>query len=240
MLQVQGLSAGYGAIRVLHEVSFTVGPGQIVALVGPNGAGKTTLMSCLAGLHAASAGAVLLDGRQVTNLPAERLVRMGISLVPEGRQVFAPLTVRENLFLGGFHSSPWQTRSLREGLTRVLSLFPQLERLMDRAAGALSGGEQQMLAIGRALMSSPRYLLLDEASLGLAPLVVRKILATLQLLRSELNLGVLLVEQNARAALQVADHVVVLEGGRVVLAGPPDEVGRSAAMQDAYLGRGVS
>lgn len=236
MLQVRGLEAGYGPIQVLHGIDLTLLPGRITALIGPNGAGKTTLMSCLAGIQAPRGGSVVLDGKAVTGLGAERLVRRGVSLVPERRQVFDTLSVRENLNLGGYHRSRWSTRPLRGALERVLALFPPLLPMLDRAAGSLSGGEQQMLAIGRALMAEPRYLLLDEASLGLAPLMVRQILKTLSRLRDEQGLGILLVEQNARAALRIADDVVVLEGGRVVLTGSPDQVSRDPAMQAAYLG----
>jgi branched-chain amino acid transport system ATP-binding protein len=236
MLQVEGLDAYHGRIQALQGVGFTARPGEITAILGANGAGKSTLMSCLAGLHAPSAGRVLLEGQEVTGLPAEEVVRRGICLVPERRQVFDGLTVRENLMLGAY--------SRRKGLDfggeieRVLRVFPALADKLGRLAGTLSGGEQQMLAIGRGLMAGPRVLLIDEMSLGLAPLIIQEILRILARLREESGTTILLVEQNARAALKIADRALVLERGRVVLEGRPEELLRDERVQAAYLGKG--
>jgi branched-chain amino acid transport system ATP-binding protein len=232
MLEVAGLFAGYGGPDVLSDLSLRVQAGEIVAVVGTNGAGKTTLLNTVAGLIKPSAGAVRLDGAEIDGRPAERVVRAGLSLVPEGRQVIAPLSVEDNLRVGAYSRRGGGARTT---LTEIYDRFPRLRERRSQPAGLLSGGEQQMLAIGRALMAGPRILLLDEPSMGLAPLVVMEILALLADLNS-LGLAILLVEQNARKALSLAGRGYVLEGGRLVLEGPAAELAKSPAVVDAYLG----
>src|SRR5450631_2899165 len=216
MLAVDGLTTSYGAIEALRDVSFTVADGSITAVLGANGAGKTTLLRSMTGLVKPQAGTVRYDGTDLLDLPVEDVVRHGVAHVPEGRSVVKELTVDENLRLGGVWRSDRPDR--RRALDEVYELFPQLTERRRRAAFTLSGGESQMLAIGRALMSRPRVLLLDEPSLGLAPLVVASIMRLLRTLTQTEQLTVLLVEQNARTALSIADRAVVLYLGRVVLA----------------------
>jgi branched-chain amino acid transport system ATP-binding protein len=215
MLEVRDLRLSYGRIRALQGVSLVVRPGQIVTLVGPNGAGKSSLLRTVAGVHRPQGGSVHHRGRRIDGERVEALVRRGIVLVPEGRATLRHLTVRENLVLGAYVRRDGEVQA---DLRRVLGRFPQLEERLDRKAGTLSGGEQQMLAIGRALMARPGLLLLDEPSLGLAPLVVASIFRTIRELRDE-GVTILLVEQNARQALQLADHAYVLETGSIVLEG---------------------
>jgi branched-chain amino acid transport system ATP-binding protein len=215
MLEVHDLHLSYGRIRALQGVSLVVRPGQIVTLVGPNGAGKSSLLRTVAGVHRPQGGSVHHMGRRIDGEPAEALVRRGIVLVPEGRATLRHLTVRENLLLGAYVRRDGE---IQADLGRVLGRFPQLGERLDRKAGTLSGGEQQMLAIGRALMARPRLLLLDEPSLGLAPLVVASIFRTIRELRDE-GVTILLVEQNAKQALELADHAYVLETGSIVLEG---------------------
>jgi branched-chain amino acid transport system ATP-binding protein len=232
LLSVSGLSVHYGGIRAVRSVALEVEPGEAVAILGPNGAGKTTLLRSLAGLERPAEGTVELVGRDVTGAGAERLVRAGIALVPEGRGVFADLSVRDNLLLGAYHR-----RSRTEGLDDVLSLFPILRDRARQRAGTLSGGEQQMLAIGRALMARPKLLLLDEPSLGLAPLAIRQVVDRLLDLRAR-GTTILLVEQNIRAALRVATRGYLLRRGEVVLAGTSDELRQAPGVAAAYLGAG--
>ncbi|HEY5999960.1 MAG TPA: ABC transporter ATP-binding protein [bacterium] len=239
MLKVRNLEAGYGPIRVLRQVSLHVSAGEIVTLIGANGAGKSTLLRALAGLLDPQGGEVLLDGGSIRGLPAERVVDRGIALVPEGRQVFGAMTVRENLLLGGYVAAR-RGRGRGEGtaaLERVYGLFPVLRERNTQLAGTLSGGEQQMLAMGRALMTDPRLLMMDEPSMGLAPLVVRDIFKAVSRLREE-GRTVLLVEQNARAALRVADRGYVIENGRLVLEGESGFLLSDREVQRAYLGKG--
>jgi branched-chain amino acid transport system ATP-binding protein len=239
MLKVRNLEAGYGALKVLRQVSLHVSAGEIVTLIGANGAGKSTLLRALAGLLAPRGGEVLFDGASIRGLPAQRVVGLGIALVPEGRQVFAAMSVEENLVLGGYVAA----RRGRDGegttraLERVYVLFPILRERSAQLAGTLSGGEQQMLAMGRALMTDPRLLMMDEPSMGLAPLVVRDIFRAIQRLREE-GRTVLLVEQNARAALRIADRGYVIETGRLVLEGEAGFLLRDREVQRAYLGKG--
>jgi branched-chain amino acid transport system ATP-binding protein len=230
MLAVRGLEVAYGRVPVLRGVDLRVERGELVTLVGPNGAGKTTLLRAITGLVPVRAGAVSFAGRVITGWPCEAVVGLGIAMVPEGREVFGPLTVRENLALGAY-SRPRRARrvSLPSDLARVLELFPALGARLDQAAATLSGGEQQMLAVGRALMAHPRLLLLDEPSVGLAPLVVGEIFRALRDLKAE-GLTMLLVEQNARAAFRVADRGYVLSPGGVIA-----EAGaRAGATRAAY------
>jgi len=218
MLSVRGLDVFYGRVRALDGVDLDVAPGELVTLVGPNGAGKSTLLRAITGLVPVRAGTIALDGIPLAGAAAETIVRRGVAMVPEGRELFGALSVRENLALGAW-ATPRRERRIDEGLERVLALFPALGPRIHQAAATLSGGEQQMVAIGRALMARPRLLLLDEPSVGLAPLVVRDIFAVLRSLK-EAGLTMLLVEQNARAAFRIADRGYVLRpGGRIARAG---------------------
>jgi len=237
LLEVRGLSARYGAVAALRDVSLDVRAGELVALIGANGAGKSTLLRTIAGLMAPTAGRVALEGRDVTGQPPEAILRAGIALVPERRRVFADLTVLDNLELGGYalpRGGDFRRR-LDAGVDEAYRLFPVLHRRRAQLAGTLSGGEQQMLAIGRALMSRPRLLLCDEPSLGLAPLIVQEIMRLLAALR-EAGTTILLVEQNARMALRAADRAYVLETGSVVLAGSGAELLDNDELKAAYLG----
>ena len=232
-----GLSARYGAVAALRDVSLEVRAGELVALIGANGAGKSTLLRAIAGLVAPAAGRVALDGRDVTGQAPEAMIRAGVALVPERRRVFAPLTVLDNLELGGYalpRGRDFRSR-LEAGVEEAYRLFPVLRRRRDQLAGTLSGGEQQMLAIGRALMTRPRLLLCDEPSLGLAPLVVAEIMRLLSTLR-EAGTTILLVEQNARMALRSADRAYVLEVGSVVLSGAATDLLEDDQLKAAYLG----
>ena len=231
MLHVEALHSGYGRIEVLHGVSLDVAKGEIVTLIGANGAGKTTLMHAIAGVQP-STGTIRFEGEGIARVPAHLRVARGVSLVPEGRQLFAPLSVRDNLTLG--------TRSRKggdaaRGLERVCTLFPMLAEMMEIAAGALSGGQQQMLAIGRALMAEPRMLLLDEPSMGLAPNIVDQVLSAIRALKAD-GLTILLVEQNAGAALAIADRAYVLETGRIALSGRAADIMTDRRVREAYLG----
>jgi branched-chain amino acid transport system ATP-binding protein len=230
LLDVRALAVSHGQIEVLHEVSLTVGEGEIVAVIGPNGSGKTTLLRTLAGVLRPRRGTVTLDGRPLGGEPAWRVVRHGIALVPEGRRIFADQSVRANLELGA------ASHGRLDALPAVLDRFPALRERLDAAAGALSGGQQQMLAIARGLMSRPRLLLLDEPSLGLAPRLVRETLETVRAIRAD-GVGVLLVEQLAALALEVADRGYVLDRGRLVAQGAARELAADPRIVRAYLGR---
>jgi branched-chain amino acid transport system ATP-binding protein len=237
MLKILNLEAGYGALRVLKGISLHVSPGEIVTVIGANGAGKTTLLQTIAGIVRARAGAVEFDKRQIHRDPSERIVERGCCLVPEGRHVFSTMTVRENLILGSFcRRHKENSRSIHETLEQVYHLFGILKERANQLAGTLSGGQQQMLAIGRALMSQPRLLMLDEPSLGVAPLVVKDIYKTIVNLKHH-GLTILLVEQNARAALAVADRGYVIETGQIVLQGTARQLCDSPEVQRAYLGK---
>jgi len=232
MLQVEELETAYGPIRALDRVSFEVEQGSITAVLGANGAGKTSLLRTLSGLVRARAGRVRLDGRNIGQLPVERIVRLGIAHVPEGRGVIAELSVEDNLRLGGL----WHGGGGRDGLAGVYETFPRLAERGAQPASTLSGGERQMLVIGRALMSKPRLLLLDEPSLGLAPIVAAQIMRLVRDLRRDTGLTVLLVEQNAKAALSVADRGIVLSLGRIVADDDPGTLAADDALRHAYLG----
>lgn len=232
MLEVMDLHAAYGGVEALHGVSLTLGAGQIVTVIGPNGAGKTTLLNAIMGVQP-SRGAVHLAGRDLGRLPVERRVHAGLALVPEKRELFGSMPVEDNLRLGAFRHSAAQART---GLDEAYALFPRLRERRRQLAGTLSGGERQMLAMGRALMGRPDVLMLDEPSLGLAPLIVREIFAIIAGLRAS-GRAVLLVEQNARAALQIADYGYVLETGRITLSGPAAELAGDARVVETYLGR---
>lgn len=235
MLRVDHLSVSYGAVRALDDVSLAVPRGEVTAVLGANGAGKSTMLRTLAGLVKPKGGAVELDGRALTGMGPEDIVRAGMALVPEGRSTIPELTVEENLRLGGM----WRASAQRqESLDRVFALFPVLAERRRRRAHTLSGGERQQLAIGRALMCDPTCLLLDEPSLGLAPLIVTQILELVHGLAVESNLAVLLVEQNAVTALRVARTGIVLNLGQIVKIGPADVIAADEELRHAYLGIG--
>jgi branched-chain amino acid transport system ATP-binding protein len=238
MLVVEDLHAGYGLSEVLVGTSLAVEAGAVVALIGANGAGKTTTMRAISGLLAPTRGRVLLDGAPVQGLGAARIARLGLAHAPEGRKVFGPLSVEDNLLLGAWVRLP-RFFGFRGGaakdLARVYELFPRLRDRRNQSAGTLSGGEQQMLAIGRALMARPKVMLLDEPSMGLAPVIVQEVFRTIRRLKEE-GMTMLLVEQFARAALEVADHAYVMEQGRVVIQGTPAELSRDERVLAAYLG----
>ncbi len=233
-LAADDLHVAYGNIRALRGVSLAVAAGTICAVVGANGAGKTTTLNAICGLRALTQGRVMLDGRDVTAVPPHDLVPLGLVQVPEGRRVFSRLTVRENLRMGAYRRrSPGG--ELAADLDRVLGLFPRLQERMSQLAGTLSGGEQQMLAMGRALMSKPRTLLMDEPSMGLAPQIVDQVFETI-LAINKLGVTILLVEQNAFMALEIAQMAYVLHSGEIVLSGPGPELLDSDAVREAYLG----
>ncbi len=232
-LEIDGLEVAYGRTLALRGVSIVVGEGQVVCLIGANGAGKTTAMRAISGLVRPRAGRVRFGGADITGQAAHRIAAAGLRQVPEGRQCFAELTVAENLALGAY-LVPGRAEVARRQ-DGVLARFPRLRERLRQLAGSMSGGEQQMLAIGRALMGAPRLLLLDEPSMGLAPLFVEEIFAIVAALKAE-GTTILLVEQNASAALDVADHAYVLETGRIVLSGPAAEVARNPGVAAAYLG----
>ncbi len=238
LLEVSGIVTRRGGVEILHGIDLEVDAAEVLALIGPNGAGKSTLLGTLAGLYPPAAGQIRLAGDTLTGLPAEQMVRRGVCLVPERRQIFNAMTVQQNLILGGYHRY-WQDRKgVLADVARLLRLFPLLAEMLHRPGGHLSGGEQQMLAIGRGLMARPRILLLDEPSLGLAPRVVREIMQTLRNLRQREGLTVILVEQNVRAAMMIADRVGVMERGRIVLRGRPAELLSHPGVRSAYLGKG--
>lgn len=232
MLEVTGLASRYGRIPALRGIDLHVGEGELVALVGANGAGKTTLLRSLSGVQPVSAGRVCFQGAEITTASPNRRVRLGIVQVPEGRQMFGPLSVEDNLRLGAFLRSRTEAEQASE---RVYAMFPALKDKRRQAASTLSGGQQQMLAIGRGLMAAPKLLLLDEPSMGLAPRLVEEIFACVRALK-EGSTTIFLVDQNARAALAVADRAYVLETGRVVLAGTGAELLGNEQVQEAYLG----
>ena len=236
MLRIRNLEAGYGKLRVLKNISMHVDAGEIVAIIGANGAGKTTLLSTIAGLIRATSGEVRFLGEEITRLPAPKIPARGCVMVPEGRQVFAPMTVADNLILGGHALPREQKKELDRLLAHQYELFPILEKRKTQLAGTLSGGEQQMLAMGRALMSRPSLVMMDEPSTGLAPLIVRDIFQIIVRLRNEGN-TVLLVEQNAKAALAIADRGYVMETGKVIIQGPAEDLLSNSDVQRAYLGR---
>jgi branched-chain amino acid transport system ATP-binding protein len=232
MLEIQDLHAGYGKVTAVRGISLSVRPGSVTLVLGANGAGKTTTLRTVAGLHQPTSGDVLLDGTRITGLAAHKVVRKGVVLVPEGRRVFAPLTVHENLRLGGY-TAP--SDKAKVSLARVFEMFPILYQRRDGQAGLLSGGEQQMLAFGRALMSQPRIMLLDEPSMGLAPAVVESVAEQVRKM-ADSGIGVLMVEQNAEVGLEVADEVVVVARGEVGFSGPAATARSHASVLRAFLG----
>jgi len=234
LLQVRDLHAGYGRAEVLTGLSFGVAERQVVSVIGPNGAGKSTTLAALMGILPYR-GQVVFDGQDLAGTTLEERVMMGLALVPEKRELFGTMAVEDNLVLGGYRAMKQRVPDWRRAIERVYALFPRLKERRTQLAGTLSGGERQMLAVGRALMSAPRLLMLDEPSLGLAPLIVRDIFATIERLRNE-GTSILLIEQNARAALAVSDHGYVLETGALVLAGAASELAADPRVIETYLG----
>ena len=237
MLRIRNLQTYYGRIRVLDNVSLSVKPGEVVTLIGANGAGKSTILNCISRLIPCREGEIFFQGQRINGQSPEAVVRLGICQVPEGRQIFQPLTVLENLELGAYLRYGKRNRgSIQQDMGMVFSLFPVLAERLQQVSGTLSGGEQQMLAIGRALMSRPKLLLLDEPSMGLAPRVVADIFHTVVKLRQE-GLTILIVEQNARAVLRIADRGYVMETGKIILQGTASELLEDHDVKRAYLGR---
>ncbi|MDO8957160.1 MAG: ABC transporter ATP-binding protein [Deltaproteobacteria bacterium] len=237
MLRVESISAFYGAIQALRNVSVHVSAGEIVTLLGANGAGKSTLLKIISGIHIPAKGRLWFGGQNITGLPAERILRLGVGQVPEGRQIFAPLSVLDNLILGAYvRFRREEKKEVLKDLDSIFELFPVLKERTKQRAGTLSGGEQQMVAIGRTLMARPKLLLLDEPSMGLAPKVVNDIFQTIQTLRSRAT-TILLVEQNAKAALKVADRGYIIETGRIILEGETQDLLNNKEVQRAYLGK---
>jgi branched-chain amino acid transport system ATP-binding protein len=240
MLRLKNVHTYYGKVHALKNVSLHLAEGEIVTLIGANGAGKTTILNTISGVIPASAGEVLFNKQQITTLAPDRIVKLGISQVPEGRQVFKELSVEDNLDLGAYlrYRSREDRKAIHKDMEHVLTtLFPQLQKRRKQLAGTLSGGEQQMLAIGRALMANPKLLLLDEPSMGLAPMVFQEIFLVLNQLRKENGTTILLVEQNAKAALKLADRGYVLETGKVILEGSSGGLFENAEVKRAYLGK---
>lgn len=237
MLRLESVSAAHGSIQALRNVSLHVSAGEIVALLGGNGSGKTTLMKVISGVHPPSKGRLMLGGRNIAGLPAEQVLRLGVGQVPEGRQIFAPLSVLDNLLLGAYvRFRGKEKKEVRKDLEGIFELFPVLKERETQRAGTLSGGEQQMVAIGRTLMSRPKLLLLDEPSMGLAPKVVGDIFRVIRTLPAR-GATVLLVEQNAKAALRIAERGYVMETGRIILEGETEDLLNNREVQRAYLGK---
>ena len=237
VLEVADLCVAYGKVEALHHANLRVAPGQIVTVIGPNGAGKTTLLCAVMGLLPKSQGEIRFLGNRPRQIEVERMVALGMNLVPEKRELFAEMSVEDNLLLGAFMRYRMGLRDQRETMEDVFGIFPRLKERRTQQAGTLSGGERQMLAVGRALMAKPKLLMLDEPSLGLAPLVVREIFRVIADLR-QTGVSILLVEQNARAALQIADYAYVLETGEIALEGPSKQLADDPKVVQSYLGLG--
>ncbi len=235
MLELDNVQVSYGSIAALHGISIKVEPGSIVTLIGANGAGKSTTLRAISGLARVRAGSIRYDGQELTNLPAHQIVARGISHVPEGRMVFANLTVLENLKMGAYRLK--LGAEFQRDLDYIFGIFPRLREREKQAAGTLSGGEQQMLAIGRALTGKPRFLMLDEPSLGIAPILVKTIFEKIVEINRQLGMTILLVEQNANLALEISNHGYVLETGRIILADASSALRQNPQVREAYLGR---
>lgn len=236
MLEIRNLHVSYGGIAALHGISLEVPAGSIVTLIGGNGAGKSSTLRAISGIAKVASGSIVFEGRDITNKPAHEIVALGIAQAPEGRMVFSNLTVLENLQMGAHLRR--DRNGISSDLERIFTLFPRLKERLPQAAGTLSGGEQQMLAIARALMSKPKCLLLDEPSLGIAPILVQTIFSRIVEINRELGLTILLVEQNANLALRIASHGYVLETGRVILNDTAEKLRTDPAVRSAYLGEG--
>jgi len=236
MFQVQDLSTKIGNIQILHSLQFHVKEGEIVSVIGANGAGKSTLLNTIAGLYRPTSGSIMIGNEQIAGLPAHKVVGKGISLVPEGRQVFPHLTVKENLLLGIYTKYYKDRKLVKEKMEKMLELFPGLVKHIHNLGGNLSGGEQQMLAIARGLMSNPKIILLDEPSMGLAPIIVNEIFSILKVIKEQMGTMVILVEQNVKAALKVADRIYVMDQGRFILDGTKEEISENEQVKSAYLG----
>lgn len=234
MLEIKDLHVFYGAIHALKGISLTVGDGELVSLIGANGAGKTTTLHAISGLLRAASGSITLDGTDLQSVPANSIIRLGLAHVPEGRHVFAQMTVEENLKMGAYSIS--DTKRVAENMERVYGHFPRLKERRRQLAGTLSGGEQQMLAVGRALMAKPKVMMMDEPSLGLAPLVVKDIFSIIRRINDD-GVTVLLIEQNANAALKIADRGYVLQTGNVTMTGTGMELLNDESIKEAYLGK---
>ena len=233
MLEVKGLQVYYGVIQALKDISFEVNQGEVIALIGANGAGKTTTLHTLTGLLPAKQGSIIFEGKDITKVPAHKIVEMGIAHVPEGRRVFSQLSVYENLIMGAFTRK--DKKEIAENLENVYKRFPRLKERKNQRAGTLSGGEQQMLAMGRALMSNPKMIVMDEPSMGLSPIFVNEIFDIIEKVSAS-GTTVLLVEQNAKKALSIADRAYVLETGNIVLSGDAKELMNDDSIKKAYLG----
>ena len=236
MLKLEGVNTYYGRVQALRDISLQVTEGEIVAVIGPNGAGKTTLLNTISGMIPARSGQITLAGRPIASLSPEAIVRLGISQVPERRQVFATMSVMDNLILGAYHRYRRDSKTIDRDIEFVFGIFPRLKERMKQRAGTLSGGEQQMLAIGRAWMAQPRLLLMDEPSLGLAPLLTREIFRVSAQLRAD-GMTILIVEQNARAVLNLADRAYVMESGQIFAEGTAAQLAADVRVQTAYLGQ---
>lgn len=234
MLEIENLSVSYGAINALHEVSLSVKDGSIVTLIGANGAGKSTTLRAISGLVKPKSGEIVYDGRNISGLPAHQIVKLGLSHVPEGRMIFANLTVQENLMMGAYLQR--DKAVIQRELEFVFATFPRLKEREKQIAGTLSGGEQQMLAIGRALMSKPKFLMMDEPSLGIAPLLVKTIFEKIVEINRERGITILLVEQNANLALEISHYGYVLETGRIILENQSAALRQDPKVRSAYLG----
>lgn len=239
MLRIKNINTFYGQVHAIKNISLHLAEGEVVTLIGANGAGKTTLLNSLSGIVPPRTGQILFNDTEISDLAPHKIVRLGVSQVPEGRQVFKPLAVEDNLELGAYlnHGAKGSKAQAKKDMDMVYELFPILRQRRKQLAGTLSGGEQQMLAIGRALMAKPRLLLLDEPSMGLAPMIVQEILKVIENLSREMKTTILLVEQNARAALKIAHRGYVLETGRLILEGTAGELLENKDVQRAYLGR---
>ena len=238
LLEVQGLCVNYGHIEAIRDISFSVEEGTITTLIGANGAGKTTTLKTISGLRAVRAGTIIFDGKDITNLPPYERVKRGLSQSPEGRGVFPGMTVRENLDMGAFVRTDTKTPAYKEDLDRVFALFPRLEERASQVAGTMSGGEQQMVAMGRALMARPKLVLLDEPSMGLAPKLIAQIFSIIDEIKAQ-GTTVLLVEQNAAQALKRSDTAHILETGEIVRSGKGEDLAVDPAVKAAYLGGDV-
>lgn len=237
MLEVSGVKTCHGYIEALRGIQFTLKKGEILSIVGSNGAGKSTLLGTIAGVYRPKEGRILFEGEEISNWKVERVVAAGICLVPERRQVFESLSVKDNLLLGAYQRFRKNKKIVFQDYDKVLELFPRLKTMLDRPAGLLSGGEQQMLAIGRGLMSHPKLMMLDEPSLGLAPLIVKSIMDVFAQLKKEFDTTIILVEQNVKAALSIADYAFVLERGQIRIQGVAKDLMNHPDIRAAYLGK---